>query len=121
MDIKNQQKQLTPRPQDIVAEGKQQDIALATVLALLFGPFGLLYASVGGGFLMIIIEIIIAIVAFIYGSATIVLYALGAAQLVCLLLAVYATLNKYSAIEKRISFRNSDSLFYKTCIVFWHL
>ncbi|MGN6638436.1 MAG: phosphate ABC transporter permease PstA [Mucilaginibacter sp.] len=118
MEIANQQNRQIPRLQLNVAGGKEQDVLLAAFLTLLFGPFGLLYASVSGGFIMVILEIIMAIFTFVYGNIHTTFYGLAAVQLVCIFWSVYATLNKYKTIEERIRTRNTESLLYKGAIVF---
>lgn len=107
-----------PRLQLNVAGGKEQDVLLAAFLTLIFGPFGLLYASVSGGFIMIIIEIIVAILTFVYGNIHTTFYGLAIVQLVCVIWAIYATLNKYKTIDERIRTRNTESVLYKSAIIF---
>ncbi len=70
MENENQQNQQTPQPQyqqTLVIVGKQKSVGVAFLLAFLFGPLGLLYASVTGGIVMFILGILIAIVTFGFG------------------------------------------------------
>jgi len=68
--MENQQNQQTPQPQyqqTVVIVGKQKSVGVAFLLTFLFGPLGLLYASVVGGIVMFILGILIAIVTFGFG------------------------------------------------------
>ncbi|HVS91855.1 MAG TPA: phosphate ABC transporter permease PstA [Mucilaginibacter sp.] len=118
MEIANQQKQSLPHAQLNMSGGREQDVLLKALLALVFGPIGLLFGSLSGGFIMIILEIIIAILTFTFGTLTTTFYGLALVQLVCTIWAVYATLNKYKTVEQRIKYRNTESILYKTSIVF---
>lgn len=65
--MENQQ---TPQPQyqqTVVIVGKQKSVGVAFLLAFLFGPLGLLYASVVGGIVMIIVSGLVAIVTLGFG------------------------------------------------------
>ncbi|HVW12655.1 MAG TPA: phosphate ABC transporter permease PstA [Mucilaginibacter sp.] len=118
MEIANQQKQSLPHTQLNMSGGREQDVLLKALLALVFGPIGLLFGSLSGGFIMIILEIIIAILTFTFGTLTTTFYGLALVQLVCTIWAIYATLNKYKTVEQRIKYRNTESILYKTSIVF---
>ena len=62
MENQNQQ---TPQPQyqqTVVIVGKQKSVGVAFLLAFLFGPLGLLYASVVGGIVMFFVTGLVAIV-----------------------------------------------------------
>ena len=62
--------QQTPQPQyqqTVVIVGKRKSVGVAFLLAFLFGPLGLLYASVVGGIVMFFLGILIAIVTFGFG------------------------------------------------------
>ena len=48
--------------QNITVIGKQKSVGTAFLLTFLFGPLGLLYASVTGGVIMIVLSIIIGFV-----------------------------------------------------------
>jgi len=50
--------------QTVVVVGKQKSVGVAFLLAFLFGPLGLLYASITGGIVMFILGIIIGIITF---------------------------------------------------------
>ncbi len=56
-----QQNQNRPTHQTVVVMGKQKSVGVAFLLAFLFGPLGLLYASVAGGLIMLILGVIIGI------------------------------------------------------------
>jgi len=118
MEMVNQQNQQISKLQINIAGGKEQDVLLAAFLALVFGPFGLLYSALSGAFVMIIAEILAVLIAFAYGTTTAVFYTLAAVQLICIIWTIYATLNKYKTIEERISSRNTESLLYKSAILF---
>jgi hypothetical protein len=67
MENQNQQ---TPQPQyqqTVVIVGRQKSVGVAFLLAFLFGPLGLLYASVVGGIVMIIVSVLVAIVTLGFG------------------------------------------------------
>jgi uncharacterized integral membrane protein len=70
MDSQNQQNQQSPNPpyqQTIVIVSKPKSVGVAFALAFLFGPLGLLYASIVGGIVMFILGIIISIVTLGFG------------------------------------------------------
>lgn len=62
MDTSNQNQPQVQ--QTIVVGGKQKSVGTAFLLAFLFGPLGLLYASVTGGIVMFLLGIVIGIVTF---------------------------------------------------------
>lgn len=67
MDTSNQNQPQYGQPQiqqTVVVVGKQKSVGVAFLLAFLFGPLGLLYASVTGGIVMFILGILISIVTF---------------------------------------------------------
>jgi hypothetical protein len=65
MDASNQnQPQIQ---QTVVVVGKQKSVGVAFLLAFLFGPLGLLYASVTGGIIMFLLGIVIGIITFGFG------------------------------------------------------
>jgi hypothetical protein len=49
------------QPHHVVVLAKQKSVATALLLSFFFGPLGLLYASVAGGIVMILLSIIIGI------------------------------------------------------------
>jgi hypothetical protein len=49
---------------NVVIIKQEKSIGLAMLLAFLFGPLGLLYVSIVGGILMLIISIVVAILTF---------------------------------------------------------
>lgn len=51
-----------PMQQNVIILGKAKSVGVAFILAFLFGPLGLLYASVAGGIIMFIIAIPLAII-----------------------------------------------------------
>ncbi len=57
-----QQNQANPQQQTVIVVGKPKSVAVAVILTFLFGPLGLLYASVTGGIVMIILGAIIGVV-----------------------------------------------------------
>ena len=70
MENENQQSQPAPQPQyqqTVVVVTKQKSVGTAFLLAFLFGPLGLLYASVTGGIVMFILGILIALITFGFG------------------------------------------------------
>jgi len=57
-----EQNQTTPQPtKHVVVIAKQKSVGVALLLTFFFGPLGLLYASVLGGIIMIILSILIGI------------------------------------------------------------
>lgn len=62
METQNQQTTQPQYQQTVVIVGKQKSVGVAFLLAFLFGPLGLLYASVVGGIVMIIVSVLVAIV-----------------------------------------------------------
>ena len=68
--MENQQNQQTTQPQyqqNIVVVGKQKSVGVAFLLAFLFGPLGLLYSSVAGGIILLILGVIIGIITLGFG------------------------------------------------------
>jgi TM2 domain-containing membrane protein YozV len=59
--------QSAPPQQTIVVVGKPKSVGVAILLAFFFGPLGLLYASVAGGIIMLILGGLIAIVTLGFG------------------------------------------------------
>jgi hypothetical protein len=64
--MENQQNAPTPT-QTVVVVARQKSAGVAFILALLFGPLGLLYASVIGGIVMIILGAIIGFITLGFG------------------------------------------------------
>ena len=50
--------------QTIIVVNKQKSAAIAIVLAIFFGPLGLLYSSVLGGIIMMVLGLIIGLITF---------------------------------------------------------
>jgi hypothetical protein len=93
MDNSNQQNQQTPNPQyqqTIIIVGKQKSVGVAFILAFFFGPLGLLYASVTGGIVMIILGVIISIVTLGFGLIVV--------WIVCIIWAIVAANSANSKI-----------------------
>ncbi len=57
-----EQNQANPQQQTVIVVGKPKSVVVAFILTFLFGPLGLLYASVTGGIIMIILGGIIGVV-----------------------------------------------------------
>jgi hypothetical protein len=55
------EQQNTAQQQTIIVVGKPKSVAVAIILTFLFGPLGLLYASVVGGIIMIVAGAILGI------------------------------------------------------------
>ena len=51
----------------MVALSQKKSVGMGVLLTLLFGPFGLLYASIAGGLLMMVISVIVAIATLGFG------------------------------------------------------
>ena len=51
----------TTQQTTVIVVGKQKSVAVAFILAFFFGPLGLLYASVAGGIIMMVLGVIIGI------------------------------------------------------------
>lgn len=58
-----EQQKLTT-PQTIIVVNKQKSAAIAILLTIFFGPLGLLYSSVIGGVVMIILGLVIGLITF---------------------------------------------------------
>jgi len=56
-----------PNQQTVIIVGQRKSVGIAFLLAFLFGPLGLFYASVVGGIVMFFLGILIAIVTFGFG------------------------------------------------------
>ncbi len=52
---------MTGQPPVVVVVRAQKNVGVAIILAILFGPLGLLYASVTGGMLMFVLSVVVAI------------------------------------------------------------
>lgn len=107
--IQNQQYQQVPQPQpqpvyqtNIVNIGNRKSVGLAFLLAFLFGPLGLLYASVTGGIIMFILGIIIGIVTF--GMGLILVWP------ICIIWAVIAANNENSKISSGSNIVNNRNI-----------
>lgn len=62
MEQENQQSGQAQPQQTFVVIGKPKSVGVALLLALLFGPLGLMYSSVSGGVIMLILSIIIGLI-----------------------------------------------------------
>jgi len=83
----------TSTPQNnIIIVGKQKSVGTAFLLAFLFGPLGLLYASVLGGFIMFVVGIILFFLIPIVGGIL--------AWVGCIIWAVIASQNANKVIVK---------------------
>lgn len=58
----------TPTTTTIITTKQEKSVLAAFLLTFLFGPLGLLYATIGGGIAMIIIAIIIGAVTLGFGA-----------------------------------------------------
>ena len=61
------QNQSLPPAQQIVIVSKQKSVGVALLLAFFFGPLGLLYASVIGGVIMLILSVVIGLLTLGFG------------------------------------------------------
>lgn len=52
----------------IIMTNQEKSVIAAFLLAFFFGPLGLLYATIGGGIVMIIVAFIVGIVTFGFGA-----------------------------------------------------
>lgn len=122
MDIANQQNQqqtLSSIRQTFNIAGKQKSVLIAFLLALFFGPLGLIYASVTGGIIMLLIGVAIIVIGKLL-AASIILLASGLVivWIACMVWSYNAAKQTIKNIETRITFRNSESILYKSLIVF---
>lgn len=81
--------------QNIVVVGNQKSAGVAAILALLFGPFGLFYASALGGIVMLIISVVVAFISFGIG--------LIFTNIICVIWAIIAVNNSNKKITSNYS------------------
>lgn len=53
--------QTNPNPQQIVVVGAQKSLGASILLTLFFGPLGLMYSTLTGGLIMLVLSVIIGI------------------------------------------------------------
>lgn len=49
------------RPQQVVVVGAQKSVGVAAILALVFGPLGLLYSTVAGALTMFLVTLVVGL------------------------------------------------------------
>jgi hypothetical protein len=81
------------QPQVIIVNNQQKSQALGFILALFFGPLGLLYSSITAGIIMFIIDIPVFFLSFGFG--------LLLTNFICAILALYY-INKYNAKQNQM-------------------
>jgi phosphate transport system permease protein len=97
---------------------KEKSILLSLLLALLAGPVGLLYASVSAGTTMCIATAVIGGMVLFFGSkATFIIFG-GLIWLVCVIWAYNASRRTIRSTFRSLKFRNGESLFFKSLIIF---
>ncbi len=79
--MENQQ---TQNPQIIIVKN-QKSMGVTIILTVLFGPFGMLYSTVTGGIIMLLVNVVIAFITFGFG--------LFLTWPICIIWAVVATNN----------------------------
>jgi len=121
MDIANQhnQQQTLSMRQTFNIAGKQKSVLVAFLLTLFFGPLGLIYASVTGGIVMLLIGVAIIVIGKLLAASIMSLaYGLAIVWIACMIWGYNAAKQTIKNIETRITFRNSESILYKSLIVF---
>jgi phosphate transport system permease protein len=121
MDIANQhnQQQTLSMRQTFNIAGKQKSVLIAFLLTLFFGPLGLIYASVTGGIVMLLIGVAIIVIGkLLVASIMSLAYGLAIVWIACMIWGYNAAKQTIKNIETRITFRNSESILYKSLIVF---
>jgi len=81
----------TPQPQIIIV-AKQKSVGVAFILAFLFGPLGLLYASILGGIVMFILTVVLFFLIPIIGACI--------AWVGCIIWAIIAAQNANKVVMK---------------------
>ena len=82
-------------PSTVIIVQKQKSVGTAFLLAFLFGPLGLLYASIAGGLIMFVVSLILFFLLPIVGAIL--------CWIVCIIWAVVASQNANKNISSNIT------------------
>lgn len=74
---------------NVTISAPRKSLAVAVILAVFFGPLGLLYASVAGGLTMLVIDIVVIVISFMtFGFGAILFPLVWIASIIWAILAV---------------------------------
>ncbi len=118
MDIANGKSALSPRIQSLIA-GKEKNVLVAVLLAVVFGPLGLFYASVSSAIIMVVVGAAIFAIKALAGPGIFISFLIGIAWLVCIILAYNSAKVTIKDVEVRLRMRNGESVFFKALIIFF--
>jgi phosphate transport system permease protein len=118
MDLANQKSALSPRIQNLIA-GKEKNVLVAVLLALVFGPLGLFYASVSIAIVMALVSAAIIALRILTGPGVFISILIGLVWLVCIIRAYNAAKVTIKDVEVRLRMRNGESIFFKALIIFF--
>ena len=91
---KNIQHQKDFQNQTVIMINKQKSVGLAFIFALFFGPLGLLYASITGGIIMFLINLVLLFILPVIG--------LVISWIICIIWAVIAAQNTNQSVPQNI-------------------
>ena len=91
---KNIQHQKDFQNQTVIMINKQKSVGLAFIFALFFGPLGLLYASITGGIIMFLVNLVLL---FILPGVGLVI-----SWIICIIWAVIAAQNTNQSVPQNI-------------------
>ena len=118
MSVSNQQTQPKSN-QSFVVPGKEKSVLAAFLLSFFFGPPGLFYASVKGGIIMFAISVLVFLLRLITGPGLILAILSLGIWIACMIWAYNAAKQSIKDVERRIKFRNNESVFFKSLIIFF--
>ena len=122
MDMENQQDQQliqSRRSQMITAAEKEKSVLAAFFLSLLLGPLGLFYATIKGGIIMTFIAVVFCLFAVLTHSPMLLTIVIAGVWIGALIWAYNAAKRTISNMETRIKYRNNESVFFKSLILFF--
>jgi len=121
MDLANQQKKLSLQPsnrQTVVYAGKEKSVLAAFLLAFIFGPIGLFYASIRSGIIMTLISLANVVLIVLSGFNLFLEILAVIIWIICIVKAYNAAKATIKDMDRRIKFRNNESVLYKSFIIF---
>ena len=120
--MQHQQNQPLATPhnrQTLNIAGKERSVLAAFLLALFLGPFGLFYASITGGTVLTIAGLLITLLSWLNHSTLILEGGLVGIWMGSIFVAYNAAKKTVRDMERRIKFRNNESVFFKSAIIFF--
>jgi hypothetical protein len=91
--MENQEFESRPQAQNVIIVQQQKSVGTSLILAIIFGPLGLFYASITGGIIMLIISLIVGFITFGFG--------LIFTNIICAIWAVVAVNNSNNKMNRQ--------------------